>query len=185
MTFYARNLPHWHPDGKALFVTWRLFGSLPRTVLEEYRALNLCDSGEAFARIDRTLDRAQSGPKWLAHHEIAAMIVGALRRGDGGMKLFRLFSYVVMPNHVHVLLQPGAPLAKITKGIKGATARRANSILGRSGVPFWQDESFDHWTRSGQEVERIKLYIEWNPVKAGLVKEPGQWPWSSASSTGF
>jgi hypothetical protein len=61
-------------------------------------------------------------------------------------------------------------------------ALRANAILRRAGSRFWQDESFDHWVRSGAQLQRIKLYIEWNPVKAGLVARPQDWPWSSASS---
>ena len=76
-------------------------------------------------------------------------------------------------------------LPRVTQWIKGASAREANRILNRAGCPFWQDESFDHWCRNEAEFARIKQYIEWNPVKAGLVKRPDDWPWSSASgSTG-
>ena len=49
-----------------------------------------------------------------------------------------------------------------------------------TGEPFWQDETFDHWVRDEWSYRRIVRYIEWNPVKAGLVSEPQQWPWSSA-----
>jgi len=54
--------------------------------------------------------------------------------------------------------------------VKGATARAVNKILGRSGKYFWQDESFDHWIRNGAEIERVRTYIERNPVKAGLTR---------------
>jgi REP element-mobilizing transposase RayT len=180
MTYYARNLPHWHPDGKALFVTWRLFGSLPVAVLEKYEKLNRIHAGKAFAEIDRALDRASSGPKWLSRAEVASLIVESLERGDQPMRLFDLYAFVVMPNHVHALLQPHTPLARITQGIKGATARRANAMLQRAGARFWQEESFDHWVRSSQEMERTRLYVEWNPVKAGLAARPEDWLWSSA-----
>ncbi len=85
-----------------------------------------------------------------------------------------------MANHIHVLLVPGIAAARITRGIKGVTSRNANRILARTGQPFWQDESFDHWARDSAEQERIRKYIESNPVKAGLVAKPEDWPWSSA-----
>ena len=86
-----------------------------------------------------------------------------------------------MANHLHLLLAPLRPLAEITRLVKGATARQANKILGRTGVPFWQDESFDHWIRNASEWNRIRDYIEQNPVSAGLVSNAKDWPWSSAS----
>jgi REP element-mobilizing transposase RayT len=73
---------------------------------------------------------------------------------------------------------------KITKSIKGFTAREANRILRRTGERFWQDESYDHWIRNENEWNRIVRYTELNPVAAGLVETPEQWPWSSASVSG-
>jgi len=92
-----------------------------------------------------------------------------------------------MPNHVHALLTPQRDLWQVTKWIKGASARRANQMLGRSGAPFWQDESFDHWVRTSSEFEHILNYIAMNPVRAGLVSEPSQWPfssWTNPTATG-
>ena len=94
--------------------------------------------------------------------------------------LCRTHAWVVMPNHVHLLIAPLAPMAAITKAIKGATARQANRLLGRTGKYFWQDESFDHWIRDEGKFGKVKKYIERNPVAAGLVKEESEWPWSSA-----
>ena len=85
-----------------------------------------------------------------------------------------------MPNHVHLLLEPRIPLARITNVMKGIAARDANAVLGRKGKPFWQDESFDHWIRTPAEHERIRQYIEQNPVNARLVARPEDWRWSSA-----
>jgi REP element-mobilizing transposase RayT len=95
---------------------------------------------------------------------------------------YELYAFVIMPNHVHILLEPRAPLAKITNVLKGVAARDANATLGRKGKPFWQDESFDHWVRNSAEFERIRHYIEWNPVNAKLASKPEDWKWSSASS---
>jgi hypothetical protein len=55
------------------------------------------------------------------------------------------------------------------KTLKGYTAREANRLLERTGQPFWQAESYDHWVRDEKQAEHIKAYIENNPVKAGLV----------------
>jgi REP element-mobilizing transposase RayT len=85
-----------------------------------------------------------------------------------------------MPNHVHLLILPKEPLPIITRWLKGSTARHANQLLGRTGQPFWQDESFDRWVRNDREFERIARYIEENPVSAGLASSTALWPWSSA-----
>jgi REP element-mobilizing transposase RayT len=73
---------------------------------------------------------------------------------------------------VHILIYPDARLPRITKAIKNYSARRANLILGRTGQPFWQDESYDRWVRSPDELEKIVRYIEANPLAAGLVSRP-------------
>jgi putative DNA methylase len=66
--------------------------------------------------------------------------------------------------------------------MKGQSARDANRKLGRAGMPFWQEESFDHWVRNEAQFERIRKYIEQNPVKAGLAGRAEDWRWSSAGS---
>jgi REP element-mobilizing transposase RayT len=103
-----------------------------------------------------------------------------LRFGERQMSLYRLLAFSLMINHVHILIRPNAAVSKITQSIKGYSARRANVILGRTGQPFWRDESYDHWVRDNDERERIIRYIEHNPVTVGLVSRPEDWPWSSA-----
>jgi REP element-mobilizing transposase RayT len=76
-----------------------------------------------------------------------------------------------MPNHVHLLILPKIAVAKITRWLKGSTARRANPLLARTGRPFWQDESYDHWVRNSKVQGRIISYIE--AASAGLVDWPG------------
>jgi REP element-mobilizing transposase RayT len=179
MTYYERNLPHWQPEGRAIFLTWRLYGSLPTSVLRQLSAL-ANKPGKQFLVADGILDQARSEPLWLREPAIAGSVEDALRKGARELKLFSLHAFVIMANHVHILLEPAAPLARITKGIKAAAARDANRILRRTGRPFWQGESFDHWVRGPAEFERIRAYIQQNPVKAGLVSKPQDWPWSSA-----
>ena len=157
---YRGNLPHWHPPGAALFVTWRLAGTFPKLDRS-------CRDGRTFVIRDDLLDRASDGPLWLRQPEVANCVVVCIRENAG--RAYDLHAYVVMPNHVHVLLRPHLELAAITRILKGKSARLANAILGRTGQPFWQDESFDHWIRHPGQFEKVKSYIERNPVRAGLV----------------
>jgi REP element-mobilizing transposase RayT len=99
------------------------------------------------------------------------------------LDLYELRAWVVMANHVHVLIHPTTALSRITKAIKNFSARQANALLGRTGRPFWQDESYDHWVRNPAEMEEIVRYIEANPLAAGLVKRIEDWRWSSAYGT--
>jgi len=76
---------------------------------------------------------------------------------------------VVMPNHVHVLLQPPGdkPPHEILKSIKGVSARNLNRLLGKTGS-LWMDESFSHIARSLEQLKKFQHYIQENPLKAGL-----------------
>jgi putative transposase len=177
MTYYERNLPHWQPPGRDIFITWRLKGSLPSPLRD---IVSKAAPGERFLALDRALDRADAGPLWLREPRVAQCIVATLRAAEA-QRLLDLHAYAIMANHVHVLLTPAAPIARITKRVKGATAHRANRLLGFTGSYFWQDESFDHWIRNPAEWQKIRAYIERNPVAAGLVARPEDWPWSSAS----
>ncbi len=150
-----------------------------------------------FAAYDRFLDCGGT-IDWLAAPAVAAAIRGSLHYHNAGK--YRLLAYCVMPNHVHALFQPSdpirvpepreaplgdecadalSPLAGIMHSLKSYTAHKANGLLGRSGQ-FWQHESYDHWVRNDDEVERIVNYIAWNPVKANLARRPHDWFFSSA-----
>ena len=128
------------------------------------------------------MDRASTGPIWLKDPRIAVAVQNTLLAGAEQWKLFDLYAWVIMANHVHLLLQPHKKLAEITCTLKSASAREANRILGRSGEPFWQRESYDRWVRDKKEFDKILHYIEWNPVSAGLVDRAEDWPWSSTSA---
>ncbi len=86
-----------------------------------------------------------------------------------------------MPNHVHLLLTPKIDPAAALRRVKGASARAANQMLGLTGQPFWQDESYDQLVRSQEEFERVEGYILQNPVRAGLARVQEEYPWSSLS----
>jgi putative transposase len=108
------------------------------------------------------------------------MVVEAIHYNADTLGHYVLHAFAVMPNHVHLLITPSVPLPKLTKSLKGITASRANAMLGRAGKPFWQEESYDHGVRKAGGFERIRRYIESNPVRAGLVLEASEYPWSSA-----
>jgi REP element-mobilizing transposase RayT len=116
--------------------------------------------------------------------EIAALVVKCLHDGERRFHRYQMHSFVVMPNHVHLLVTPQVTATRWLGPLKGFVAHEANRILGRSGHPFWQDESYDHLVRSDAEFERIRDYIESNPVKAGLVAAAECWQWSSAGKEG-
>jgi len=177
VTFYRRRLPHFYNHDQPVFLTWCLHGSLPPNRTFPRAVLT---SGEAFAALDRLLDEARTGPFYLKQPVIAALVVAAIHHACDALKHYTLHAYAVMPNHVHMLVSPQVPLPTLTKTLKTFTARRANALLGRTGNPFSQEESYDRLVRDQREFDRIHTYIENNPVRPGLVREPNEYRWSSA-----
>lgn len=199
--FYQRNLPHIQPLRVALFVTFRLAGSLPRAVQEQWLAekryhealmSQITDPNERahreqawqrrwFYRFEVLLNRAAEGPVWLKDERIADLVAESLHYRDG--KVYRLDAYCIMPNHVHVVFEPlpvvgqTVSLSYILHSLKGYTSRRANLLLGRSGA-FWEHESYDHYVRNERGWERIIAYVLNNPIKAGFVQDWHDWKWS-------
>lgn len=103
-------------------------------------------------------------------------------RKQDGLK-FDLHAVVVMPDHARVLLsslqRPDGciySIPEIMRAIKGVSGHRINVLLKRKG-PVWQAESFDHVLRSNDSLEQKTDYVCQNPVRAGLVKKEGQYPW--------
>ncbi len=193
---YQRHLPHQVPDGFPIFLTWNLKGAFRDEVVAQIRAererlikepvrtnetpaeRKIRHDKLVFACSDRFLDAAERGPLDLKDPANAKIVEDAILFGVA--ERFELLAWCVMANHVHLLLQPIWELARITKGIKGFTAREINKRQRQTGRVFWQDESYDHWARDDDEVLRIINYIERNPVAAGLCEKPEDWQWSSA-----
>ncbi|HLK68890.1 MAG TPA: transposase [Bryobacteraceae bacterium] len=177
MEISRRRLPHQYPEGKWLFVTCHLHGSLPQA---KYPPPGKLSSGAAFVWMDRYLDTTLLGPRYLAQDSIAQTVVDSLHRGVL-LGHYDLAAYVVMANHLHLLVLPKISPSRVMQSLKGATARQANLILRRTGELFWQAESYDRWVRSTEGWARISAYIEENPVKAGIVQRPQDFRWSSAT----
>ena len=94
---------------------------------------------------------------------------------------YRLFAWVVMPNHVHSLMTrfEEYELKDLVHSLKSYTAHEANRILCREGK-FWMDDYFDRYIRNEKHFYKTIEYIENNPVKAGLCAKPSDWRFSSA-----
>jgi REP element-mobilizing transposase RayT len=191
-------LPHVKREGSSYFVTFRLGDSLPREALMEYKRqqaekLGCLAAGDSAGlekaereyrrQIERHLDQGV-GACHLKQPAVADMVAEALLFFHG--KQYLLDEWVVMPNHVHLVLwpMPNQSLSDILRSRKRHTARQANLILGRTGEAFWQHESYDHWIRSDEEMARIRRYIRNNPVTAGLCQSPEVWRWGSAHASG-
>ncbi len=196
-------LPHVKREGAAYFLTFRLADSLPKEVLLKYEAeraerlLHLHTQGRSSGKasrfketeegierdfrrkVERFLDKGH-GECWLNRSDIAGLTADAFRFFD--RKRYRLDAWVVMPNHVHMVLwpMPNETLSEIVQSLKRYTAREANKLLGRTGQSFWQPEPFDHWIRNDAEHARCCHYIRMNPVTARLCATSEQWQWSHA-----
>ena len=174
-----RRLPHHYAIGEPLFVTFRLHGSLPTGRVFPSGRLS---SGNAFARLDRLLDEQRAGPAYLRMPAIAEVVADAI--GQGTASDNRLHAWVVMPNHVHLLITPWVEVPALLRRLKGTSARESNKLLGHTGRPFRQDESYDRLVRNANEFQRIESYLLQNPVRAGLARSAEEYPWSSISRPG-
>lgn len=178
--WYSRGyLPHFDMPSLIQSITFRLVDSLPAHVLEAMaNERERLDDRAWRQQIEDYLD-AGYGACYLRQPEIATLVEEALHYFDG--QRYRLLAWVVMPNHVHVLIETfvGYLLDKVVHSWKSYTANEANNLLGRNGR-FWYREYFDRYIRDERHYGNVVRYIHHNPVKAGLVEEAVDWPYSSA-----
>ena len=89
----------------------------------------------------------------------------------------RVYAYVLMPEHVHLLVNepPRILLAQFLKAVKQMTARKLRGAREK----FWQDRYYDSNVYGEHARSEVIRYIHRNPVKRGLVAKPEDWPWSS------
>ena len=180
----GNRLPHWQQEGAVYFITFRLADAIParlRTQWEGERDAWLKVHPEPWSTetereyhkrfsgaIERWLD-AGHGSCVLRRKECAQIVAETLRHFEGERVV--LISSVVMPNHVHALFvqNPEWPLEKLIRSWKGFTARKINSLLGRSGS-LWQRDYFDRLVRDEKHFANCVRYICRNPDKAQLTK---------------
>jgi putative DNA methylase len=166
-------LPHFQSRDVLQSVTFRLADSLPSHLLAD-----AVDDLRRRQIADTTLDKGL-GACALRDARIASLVEGALLHFDG--QRYRVLAWCVMPNHVHVLIEPlgGCTLSSIVQSWKSFTAKKANALLKQDGR-FWAPDYFDRYVRDAAHFEALVYYIEHNPVKAGLAKTATEWIWSSA-----
>jgi REP element-mobilizing transposase RayT len=114
------------------------------------------------------------------HHGAARLFLQELEHCRMEMG-FLLLSFVVMPDHVHLVLVPGpgADLSRIMQRVKGRFARALNLARGKAGA-VWQPRFYDSAVRTEAQLNRWVRYVEEDPVRARLAASPGAYQFSSA-----
>ena len=171
-------LPHCDSPGMVQMINYRLHDAMPADKRHEWVGLfEIEEERERRIKIEEYLDSGR-GECLLRQPEIAAVVEENFLRFDDDR--YRLLAWVIMPNHVHVLVEILAmPMSLVVKNWKSYTAKIINRRLGRTGE-FWQEDYFDRYIRDEAHLKKTVRYIENNPVKAGLVKFAPEWPFSSA-----
>ncbi len=177
------KLPHWSQRGKLHFVTFRLADSLPKKRLEEirqerqewqenhrqpYSEKEWQDYYYLFSqRVENWLDTG-SGGCLLSQPQYSQIVAGAIKHFE--RQRYLLDHWIIMPNHVHILLMPIEPytLEVILHSWKSFTANRFLKRHLHTGQ-FWQHESFDHIVRSEKQLEHFRQYILENHSQTGCV----------------
>lgn len=179
---HQRDLPHWQQGEVPIFVTWTLADSLPKEATLKLKASrdhwlaghpkpwNEKTEKEYYVKfanpINEMLDRGRGS--CILRDQGIAMIV-ADRILEQHEKDAIIHAFVIMPNHVHVLMQlrGEVQLPGIIQRWKGASSRLINQRLGKSGK-LWQQEYWDRLIRSRVHFDFVIRYIRGNPQKAGL-----------------
>ena len=94
---------------------------------------------------------------------------------------YLLHEFVIMPDHVHVLLTPHTSLEKAVQFIKGGFSYRAKKELG-SNLEVWQKGFSDHRIRDASDYRLHQVYIQQNPVRKNLCDRAEEYPYSSATA---
>ncbi len=179
-------LPHWKEDGRIYHVIFRLGDSLPQTamrsIVEEARIQAQIEGLDAEAiELREKIIRASLAEKYLddglgecilRDKRAAGIVKDVLEHFEG--ERYRLAAWCIMPNHVHVVVQPiqGHELSDILHSWKSYTSNEINKVLGRTGG-VWQAEYYDHIIRGDGAFGRVVEYVWRNPEKARLK----DWAW--------
>ena len=196
IAFWHGRLPHWEVVEGRYFVTIHLAGAIPETGHDRIHALAAeleriprCEAEKrlrvqrrVFAEMEAWLDRAEY-VNHLQNSAVAEMVMEAIAFRQG--RTWNMLEYVVMPSHLHLffeIIEGG--LKKVVEQFKRWTGHEAGKLLNLDDTRFWQDEWFDHWSRSDDEDDKIVEYIRRNPEKANLVKSYLEWPFGSWRKVG-
>lgn len=178
---HGSKLPHWQQLGSIYFVTFRLADSLPIKVLDRWRDERnqwLQHDPEPWTpdieqeyhllfslQIDQWLDQGH-GECPLRERTCRDSARSVFEHSDES--LYFLHSWVIMPNHVHLLftLHEDQKLQALLKIWKRVSARNINRLLERTGQSLWREGYFDRMIRDANHYRNVARYIRNNPVKA-------------------
>ena len=197
-----KYLPHFE-NQRYQMITYRLYDSVPREVIEQWKreaevrvgvqasSLQNQRAGsphsnskerEKLVMIDKYEDSGV-GQCFMRDDRVAQIVKDTLFYYDG--KKYKIIAWCIMPNHVHILIEVfnGFSLSEIIHSWKSYSANQINKLLNRTGQ-VWMMEYFDRYIRDYEHFDKVVNYIHNNPVKAGLVKSPSEYRWSSAYEEG-
>jgi REP element-mobilizing transposase RayT len=186
--WYSRGyLPHFDAPRVAQLVTFRLDDSVPARLQRAYAAVQA--GVRSAAQLDRArqrvFDHAEKylgkgrGSCRLGDPRAGRIVEDSLLFGEG--REYELLAWVVMPNHVHVVVKPhdGTTLERMTRRWKSWCAHELHRVFGTRGR-VWEPEVFDRRIRDPIHEGYAIRYVEMNPVNAGLCRNPLEWPFTSA-----
>ena len=192
--FWRGRLPHWEVEDGRYFVTIHLAGAIPPSGAERILLLSeelsskssvsnaesgLLLSRTIFREMERWLDSCEEN-SLLANPAIAQMVVESIEYRVKTEKWI-VYRFVIMPNHIHLFMSIlESNLKESLEDFKRWTGHQAAKLVELPRGRFWQDEWFDHWSRSDEQDDQIDAYILDNPRKAGLVKRSEVWKYGGA-----
>ena len=171
------HLPHWHQEQKLQFVTFRLADALPQEKIKQLQYdKSLFENENPLpwshevreeyykrfgSKIDEWLDE-KYGSCVLQFPNVRQVVNDALLYFDN--KRYLIHAFVIMPNHVHVLLEllNDNKIADVLQAWKSFTSKKINELIGSTGT-LWQGEYFDRLVRDYEHYKRVLNYIEKNP----------------------
>ena len=170
------HLPHWAQGHSTQFITFRLADSLPQDKLLEIKQSRQqwlndhpkpwdTDTTMQYDSLTQTCDKwidAGYGECILQYVEVRDIVVQTIMYGDKDE--YDVMAFVIMPNHVHVILavRDGHSLQDIVGKWKRVSSHRINKLLGREGS-VWERDAFDRLLRSYKDYTNKVNYIIDNP----------------------
>jgi REP element-mobilizing transposase RayT len=196
--YHSRSLPHLFDINKPVLITFRLKFSLPKSIESELLnrkrewndSLKTLSSGERQSKLkskdyqlflwfDELIAGSVETPDLLSDNRCIEIISHALHYHDNVR--YQLLAFCIMPNHVHVIINPLLQdndiifsISHITYTWKKYSATQINKHMQMKGS-LWQSESYDHLIRDQKELFHYLEYVMENPIKAGLVSKWYEW----------
>ena len=107
---------------------------------------------------------------------LARLVIGQLRHTDA-LGRSRTLAFVLMPDHLHWLMQlQQGTLSRVVGDLKANAAKVVQRATGHAGQPLWQHGFHDHALRRDEDLAAVARYVVRNPVRAGLVRRVGDYP---------